>query len=112
MAVDHELNVHRRATRGSYFDLAAPDVNVWTASAQGTGSLKSGTSYAVPFVSAAAGVLLASRPDLDMTAVRTRLEKATLDLGQPGAGSHVWVWPRPDGRLVRGSYPACDHDNA
>jgi hypothetical protein len=38
----------------------------------------------VPFVSAAAGVLLASRPDLDMTAVRARLEEATLDLGQPG----------------------------
>ena len=38
----------------------------------------------MPFVSAAAGVLLASRPDLDMTVVRTRLEEATLDLGQPG----------------------------
>jgi subtilisin family serine protease len=83
-AVDHELNVYQRATRGPYVDLAAPGVNVWTASAQGTGSLKTGTSYAVPFVSAAAGVLLASRPDLDITAVRTRLEKATLDLGQPG----------------------------
>ena len=83
-AVDHELNVYRRATRGPYVDLAAPGVNVWTASAQGTGSLKTGTSYAVPFVSAAAGVLLASHPELDMPAVRTRLEKATLDLGQPG----------------------------
>jgi len=83
-AVDHELNVYQRATRGPYVDLAAPGVNVWTASAQGTGSLKTGTSYAVPFVSATAGVLLASRPDLDITAVRTRLEEATLDLGQPG----------------------------
>jgi hypothetical protein len=83
-AVDRELNVYRRATQGPYVDLAAPGVNVWTASAQGTGSLKTGTSYAVPFVSAAAGVLLASRPDLDMTAVRARLEEATLDLGQPG----------------------------
>jgi subtilisin family serine protease len=83
-AVDHDLNVYRRATRGPYVDLAAPGVNVWTASAQGTGSLKTGTSYAVPFVSAAAGVLLASRPDLDMKAVQARLEEATLDLGQPG----------------------------
>jgi subtilisin family serine protease len=83
-AVDHELNVYRRATRGPYVDLAAPGVQVWTASAQGTGSPKTGTSYAVPFVSAAAGVLLAARPDLDMAAVRARLEAATLDLGQPG----------------------------
>jgi subtilisin family serine protease len=83
-AVDHDLNVYRRATRGPYVDLAAPGVNVWTASAQGNSSLKTGTSYAVPFVSAAAGVLLASRPDLDMKAVQARLEAATLDLGQPG----------------------------
>jgi hypothetical protein len=83
-AVDHDLNVYRRATRGPYVDLAAPGVNVWTASTQGTGSLKTGTSYAVPFVSAAAGVLLASRPDLDTKAVQARLEEATLDLGQPG----------------------------
>jgi len=83
-AIDHELNVYRRATRGPYVDLAAPGVNVWTASAQGTGSLKTGTSYAVPFVSAAAGILLASRPDLDMASVQARLEQAALDLGQPG----------------------------
>ena len=55
----------------------------WTASAQGSGARKTGTSYAVPFVSAA-GVLLASRPELDMTIVRARLEESTLDLGQPG----------------------------
>jgi subtilisin family serine protease len=83
-AVDQELHVYRRATRGSYVDLAAPGVKVWTASTQGTGSLRTGTSYAVPFVSAAAGVLVASRPDLDTAAVRTRLEESTLDLGQPG----------------------------
>jgi subtilisin family serine protease len=83
-AVDHVLNVYRRATRGPYVDLAAPGVNVWTASAQGTGSLKTGTSYAGPFVSAAAGVPLALRPDLDTKSVQARLEEATLDLGQPG----------------------------
>jgi subtilisin family serine protease len=83
-AVDHDLNVYQRATRGPYVDLAAPGVNVWTASSQGSGALKTGTSYAVPFVSAAAGVLLASRPDLDTKAVQARLEEATLDLGQPG----------------------------
>jgi hypothetical protein len=37
-AVDQELNVYWRATRGAYVDLAAPGVRVWTASAQGSGT--------------------------------------------------------------------------
>ena len=40
--------------------------------------------YAVPFVSAAAGVLLSSYPELDTKAVQAMLEESTLDLGQPG----------------------------
>nr|WP_244627586.1 S8 family serine peptidase [Microvirga tunisiensis] len=83
-AVDHELNVYRRATQGPYVDLSAPGVNVWTASAQGSGRLRTGTSYAVPFVSAAAGMLLASNPMLDAKALQTRLEEDTRDLGKPG----------------------------
>jgi subtilisin family serine protease len=83
-AVDHELNVYRRATQGSYVDLSAPGVNVWTASAQGSGRLRTGTSYAAPFVSAAAGMLLASDPALDAKALQSRLEAYTRDLGKPG----------------------------
>jgi subtilisin family serine protease len=83
-AVDRDLNVYRRATRGPYIDLSAPGVNVWTASAQGHGMLRTGTSYAVPFVSAAAGLVLASNPGLDARMVRSRLEESTRDLGQPG----------------------------
>jgi len=83
-AVDRDLNVYRRATRGPYVDLSAPGVNVWTASAQGNGMLRTGTSYAVPFVSAAAGLVLASNPELDAKAVRARLEESARDLGQPG----------------------------
>jgi subtilisin family serine protease len=59
-------------------------VNVWTASAQGSGVLRTGTSYAVPFVSAAAGLLLASTPQLEPKAVQARLEQHTRDLGKPG----------------------------
>lgn len=83
-AVDHDLNVYRRATRGSYVDLSAPGVNVWTAATQGGGMLRTGTSYAVPFVSAAASLVLASHPELDAKAVQTRLEERARDLGQPG----------------------------
>jgi hypothetical protein len=83
-AVDQGLNIYRRATRGPYVDLSAPGVNVWVASAQGGGMLKTGTSYAVPFVSAAAGLVLASNPELDAKSVRVRLEESARDLGQPG----------------------------
>jgi subtilisin family serine protease len=83
-AVDQELNVYRRATRGPYVDLAAPGVNVRTASFQGSAAARTGTSYAVPFVSAAAGLLLASHPELGTQAVRARLEDSARDLGQPG----------------------------
>lgn len=83
-AIDHELNVYRRATRGSYIDLSAPGVNVWTAAAQGSGLLRTGTSYAVPFVSAAAGLVLASHPELGTKAVQTSLEESARDLGRPG----------------------------
>jgi subtilisin family serine protease len=83
-AVDQDLNVYRRATQGAYIDLAAPGVNVWTASAQGSGALRTGTSYAVPFVSAMAGLLLASNPHLDPKAAQDRLEAHTRDLGKPG----------------------------
>jgi subtilisin family serine protease len=83
-AVDQELNVYRRATQGKYVDLSAPGVNIWTASAQGSGALRTGTSYAVPFVSAAAGLLLASNPELETKGVQSRLEEHTRDLGKPG----------------------------
>jgi subtilisin family serine protease len=83
-AVDQKLNVYRRATQGAYIDLSAPGVNVWTASVQGSGALRTGTSYAVPFVSAAAGLLLSSNPELDAKVVQSRLEEHTRDLGKPG----------------------------
>ena len=83
-AVDQELKVYRRATQGKYVDLSAPGVNVWTASAQGSGAQRTGTSYAVPFVSAAAGLLLASNPELDTKVVQSRLDEHTRDLGKPG----------------------------
>ncbi|HEV2566944.1 MAG TPA: S8 family serine peptidase [Microvirga sp.] len=83
-AIDNDLNVYRRATRGPYVDLSAPGVNVWTASAKGSAMLRTGTSYAVPFVSAAASLVLAWNPALDAKAVQSQLEAHTRDLGQPG----------------------------
>jgi Subtilase family len=83
-AVDRELNIYRRATHGPYVDIAAPGVNIQTASATGSGALKTGTSYAVPFISVAAALLRASHPELAPKDLQMRLEANTRDLGTPG----------------------------
>ena len=83
-AVDHNLAIYSRATQGEYIDLAAPGVNLWVAAPGGGGTAKSGTSYAVPFISAAAAILRASNALPDVASVQTTLESKTLDLGKPG----------------------------
>jgi hypothetical protein len=83
-AVDRKLDIYQRATQGEYIDLAAPGVDVWVAAPGGGGSTKSGTSYAVPFISAAAAILRASNSTLDVAGLQAKLESATLDLGKPG----------------------------
>jgi hypothetical protein len=83
-AVDKKLAIYSRATQGEYIDLAAPGVDLWVASAGGGGSVKSGTSYAVPFISAAAAILSASGSTSNATDLQAALERSTLDLGTPG----------------------------
>jgi subtilisin family serine protease len=83
-AVDGELGIYRRATQGAYVDLAAPGVDVMAAEPGGGVAPKTGTSYAVPFVTAAAALLRAAKPDLDLSSIQAMLENHTRDLGQPG----------------------------
>lgn len=83
-AVDRKLDVYSRATQGEYIDLAAPGVNLWVAAPDGGGTIKSGTSYAVPFISAAAAILSASSDTLTADHLQATLESSTLDLGAPG----------------------------
>ncbi len=71
-AVDAEAMIHDKASHGDYIDFAAPGVDVWTANVNG-GRYASGTSFAVPFVTAA--VLLAEP---------SRLQQQARDLGEPG----------------------------
>lgn len=71
-AVDAETMIYEKASHGDYIDFAAPGVDVWTASVSG-GRYASGTSFAVPFVTAA--VLLAEP---------SRLQQQARDLGESG----------------------------
>ncbi|WP_434055897.1 MAG: S8 family serine peptidase [Roseibium sp.] len=83
-AVDRNKRVYRRANRGDYVDLAAPGVNIWTAASIKGAKWRSGTSFAVPFVSAAAAIARAEHPQRTPGEIYDLLRSNALDLGDAG----------------------------
>jgi Subtilase family len=83
-AVDAMMNPYRRANRGDYIALAAPGVDIWTAAPGKEGIFVSGTSYAVPFVTAALAAARQSDGKLAWRAILERLHATARDLGAPG----------------------------
>lgn len=83
-AVDSRGRSYRNAQRGDHIDLAAPGVGLLAATSIRGARGKSGTSYAVPFVTAAAAVLLSRNPELDPAAVANRLRQSARDIGALG----------------------------
>lgn len=57
-AVDRNLAAYRYANRGAHIDLAAPGVDVWTALPGRREGPQTGTSFAVPYVTAVVAVSL------------------------------------------------------
>ena len=82
-AVDPNLRVYRRAVRGSHVEFAAPGVRVWTAASVRGAKPKTGTSFAAPFVTAAAALAVKSGTD-DRESVVQRLADTAEDLGPAG----------------------------
>ncbi len=83
-AVDARGRVYRNAQRGPHLDLAAPGVNLLAATSIRGARGKSGTSYAVPFVTAAAALLVSQSPDLGASAIAAQLKAQARDLGAEG----------------------------
>jgi hypothetical protein len=84
-AVQADRAVFRRAVQGEHVDLAAPGVDVWSARAgTGDGRRQSGTSFATPFVTATAALLMSRSPALGAEAVKRELLRTAQDLGAPG----------------------------
>lgn len=83
-AIDRRGQVYRRAARGEHIDLAAPGVDVWTAASISGARTKTGTSYAAPFVTAAAALMLQADPTIGNGRLRKRLLEGARDLGAKG----------------------------
>ncbi|MEN9063456.1 S8 family serine peptidase [Ponticoccus litoralis] len=83
-AVDRDKQVYRRAVQGPHIDLAAPGVNVWTAASVSGARWKTGTSFAVPFATAAAAILREAQPDRSAAEIAEALRAGATDLGDPG----------------------------
>lgn len=83
-AVDARGRVYRGAQRGDHIDLAAPGVGLLAATSIRGARGKTGTSYAVPFVTAAAAVMVSQNPALTPEEVAGALKAQARDLGAEG----------------------------
>lgn len=81
-AVSQNLHNYRYANRGSYIDIAAPGVAIWTALPGSKEGYHSGTSFATPFVTASLAAIYSQHP---LRSKKDALgEMAFQDLGPPG----------------------------
>ena len=76
--------LYRQAGRGDHIAFAAPGVRIWTAASVSGGRFRSGTSYAVPFVTAAIAAALAEHPDHTREQLVADLAAQSGDLGEAG----------------------------
>ncbi len=87
-AVDRSMVPFVAANRGDYIDLAAPGVDIPTVEGS-TIVMRSGTSYAAPFVTALLATMGAATPGA--TEAEAWLESGARDLGAPGR-DEVYGW--------------------
>lgn len=76
--------VYKYANSGPHIDFAAPGTGIWSAKPGGGGGLHYGTSFAVPYITATAGILKRAGRANDADKFRKLLSRAVKDLGKPG----------------------------
>ncbi len=83
-ALDVTLKPYRHASQGSYIAFSAPGVDIWIPHGDGQGIFKSGTSFATPFVTAAAAAIKQSNLQWTTDQISRKLADSAVDLGTPG----------------------------
>lgn len=83
-ATDRRGRIYGSAQRGDAVDLAAPGVGLLLATSISGAKEKTGTSFAVPFVTATVALILAETPDASVDVVFNQLALAAKDLGEAG----------------------------
>jgi subtilisin family serine protease len=83
-ATDEQDKLFAAAVRGKHIAVAAPGVDLWLPSVEGTYQETSGTSFSAAEVSGTIALLLERRPDLEPEAVRRTLMATARDLGPRG----------------------------
>lgn len=99
-AVDRRKRPYRRAVQGDHIDLAAPGVEIWTAASVRGSRPKTGTSFAAPFVTAAAALAKLSGKTTSRE-IHDVLTASAEDLGDPGR-DRVFGWGLLDARALCG----------
>lgn len=82
-AIDRTMHRYHFANRGNYIDFAAPGVDIPTQTPHGV-KVQSGTSFAVPFVTAMVALHLQAGFEADLDLIRRSLMRYTTDLGTAG----------------------------
>ena len=83
-AVSKDLRSYRFANRGERIDIAAPGVDIWTAMPGGRAGYHSGTSFAVPYVTAVLATVFRDLPEKSKSAFLDLATKEAKDLGDKG----------------------------
>jgi hypothetical protein len=83
-AVDQNANVFHDANQGSYIAFAAPGVRIWIPGGGSFGQYLTGTSFAAPFVAAAATLAMAEEKDTSPDQLSRQMAAHSRHLGSPG----------------------------
>jgi uncharacterized repeat protein (TIGR01451 family) len=94
-AVDSSDGRASFSTQGTYVDIAAPGVDIYSAYKNGGYTSESGTSQAAPHVAGLAALIWGENPSFTAAQVRSRIETMAVDLGTAG-WDQEYGWGRID----------------
>jgi len=82
-AVSQSKRIYSKANRGKYIDFAAPGVKIYAA-VPGGGKAMSGTSFAVPYITAIVAERISQGGSKNISSIRKWITRGTQDLGKSG----------------------------